>query len=807
MRALVLCLAALCFVGTGCTLLVNPNQYVGNGRDAGLGGDGAPSDAQRDGSQDGSHANTPPILEGVGLDEYDPSVGDTMHAVPGPVFDAEGDHTTLHYQWYLNGTAASGATTSAFDTTAHAAGDHVRVEAWANDGMVDGPHVSAGDVTLAPNVTRWRQRLPNNADEKVPRIFWDEANHRAIRLIEGDLWEYAITPNGMRILRLPASGPAPADDQFQITALDPPHHRLIVYTSSDLTHIYSLDLSHRGAEVWTRTAASGNAPMIAPLSQVFFDPGTQRIWVIGGFQDSMGAIGGVNSLDVSMPGAETWSSHTTTGAALPPMFAAAAVSDATTPNRVYLFGGVTTPVSHSTFVMRDHVLQLDLTATAVTVTESPVMLASPSWGSVAAYDAMSHQYLVYGGFNVFGSAATPLGLALYDLAAGSSTTMAPAANHVVGIGSLTPDSHQPGHFVAVTEGGDLLSDSGDSYPTIEDVTATAAPTLLGVDQRPNALYGASGRLSSGVINVIDGYERHGVSMSQWTIDLSTFLWTPYTTMPDTVLGGMPPVRFGVVGETGTGNTFNPPSIFEIGGLRDTGVLADMEAWELVSDGHWVDHHLATGQTPPAARVGAVIWHDQCGGSTVSYFGGEDATGSTFFGDVGDMHCTGTRSCMWSTTAVDPGRSYAALAYGRQHAFVFGGHNMQGSGAMNDLLAINICSNPPSLDTVTVTGAPPSPRYGHSSTAVYDAMTNLASFLVFGGENGNTNFDTYRFTFSSDLSGSWSPITLADGVHPAARSRHLAFWDDVQHRLIVVGGALQSQGGTPAGDLWELLIRP
>lgn len=802
---IVFALAVLALAAPGCTLLIDGNQYVGHGTgddaavDGGLPGDDSAVDAALDGSVDtGPHVNTPPVLQGVGLDDYDPSIGQTVRALPGAVFDADGDATTLHYQWYVDGTSMSGATSAAFVTATLSAGAHLRVEAWANDGMADSPHVSAGDVTVVADTTRWRQLLPSSGDS-LPRMAWDEDDQRLVRFVDGGVWEYALVTGGMRIQRLVPTGTPPPDDESAIAMVDPPHHRLLIQTQSDPTGLYALDFSHRGAEVWTRVAVAGTPPTYDQLQQVFYDPGTQRIWVVGGFHDSMGAVFNLKSLDVSSVGAESWTTHTTTGDTLPAIFAAAVVLDPTTPSRVYLFGGVTTPVMPSAFVMRDHALQLDLTASTVTVTESSIALATPTFGAVGALDPVTHHAIVFGGLTAFGSTASPSGISDYDLTTGASTNTPSTDAFIAGL--LEPSTSRPGHFTAANLSGDLVGSS--LFLAITDVTGTSG-TRIAADDRPKGVVDATGRMSSGLIQIVGGTAGSLALQQQWQIDPATWRWTPLTTMDDAVSHSSPPFRFGIASDT-TGTTFSAPTIVSFGGMLDVGVLADTVGWELGNDGRWVQHMLTGASTMPTARAGHVVFRSNCGSSAFGFYGGEDALGNTL-GDTGSLECPAPRSCTWQLGPVDAGRAYASVASGRQHAYVFGGR--RAGTPLDDMTSISVCFSTPMVDSITVTGTPPSPRYGHSAVPVFDASNVLDSFIVFGGEDGTAVFsDTFRFTLSDDTHGAWSEIVPSDAVRPSGRDHHLAFWDDANARMLVVGGGTYIGGSGATSDVWELRIRP
>jgi len=89
-------------------------------------------------------------------------------------------------------------------------------------------------------------------------------------------------------------------------------------------------------------------------------------------------------------------------------------------------------------------------------------------------------------------------------------------------------------------------------------------------------------------------------------------------------------------------------------------------------------------------------------------------------------------------------------------------------------------------------SPPSPRQGHSLTAVDGAEGEL---IVFGGERGGHYFgDVWRYTVATDA---WEFVATRNTSAAIARAEHAA----VVHgsMLVIFGG----RGPTPKGDLWTL----
>jgi hypothetical protein len=525
------------------------------------------------------------------------------------------------------------------------------------------------------------------------------------------------------------------------------------------------------------------------------------VFVVGGFQDSMGALRAINSLDVATPGGESWAAPTTSGDPLPALFGAAAVEDPTMPGRFYLIGGVG-PQMGMSFTMRDHVLQLDVTASDVHVTETTQALPTPSWGAVAAADPTSQLVYVFGGLTAFGaSGAMPVGLYSYAPASGTFTQVMSGGTEAALVGQMI--AHADGHMTAITMGGDVFGN--DIYLQEHDVTATSA-TRLAADRRPAGIADAMGSFSSGTLT-ISGGTSGGVALQHiWTVDTSTWRWQPATTMDDVVTHHSPAFRYGMVGQPSGRSTFEVPPLFQVGGELDRGVLADMAAFELTADGHWVEHNLAAASGVPAARTGAAVFPVNCGATALGIFGGIDAS-NNLLGDAAMLECASTRSCTWNMApGLTGGRSFGGLVAGRSHAYIFGGNTS--GGAANDILALYTCVATPTIDPFTASGAIPSPRAGASFSAILDAGGQLASAIAFGGDDGTAVLsDASRLTFDSDTSGTWTPITLGDPLTPAPRAHHLAVWDPVANRLLVIGGSTQAGGYAVRGDVWELRVRP
>ena len=745
--------------------------------------------------------NTPATLETVGLESYLPRVGETLRALAGPVRDADGDSTTLRFQWFADDSPIDGASSPALPTDSHPPGTEIRLEAWADDGE-RGPIVSVGPVRLAPDVTHWRQVLPD-LSTGLARVVWDAENARAVRIVDGGAWEYTLAPDGLRVTQLAPRGTPPDDDEIGLYVHDELHQRLLVITESDRTAVYALDLSRRGGESWTRIDTGGPPPDLQMLSVSHFDATNERVWVFGGHDDAdeVGALDQVFSLDISTPGAESWTRHTPDGA-FPRVFGAAVAADPTVPGRAYLVGGLTTPAP-STIVARDQIVQLDLTDTDITVTELPTRLPTTAWASVAAPDPSTGTILLVGGVTTFGATATPLGVLRFDPRAGSVTSLVDADTDATVFGTLRPDAHVSGAFIAISQFGNLLSEElslGVYRVTSEGMTRIAA------EERPARLHEAFGVIEADTIRVLGGREQSAARTESWTVDVTTWRWSRLTTRDDIISATSPQPRFGVLVQTSDGG-FAGNELVMVGGSLAEGALADMQVWRLRDDQRWLQHTLRDGVAAIAPRTAHAVFGVSCGHGRVGVFGGMDASGN-LYGETAVLECSSDRTCEWSTDVTgDPSpRRHAPVVQTFSSAtWLFGGRDATGS--RSDVHVLDSCASPAQWTAITPTGTAPAARHGHSAVVVRGTSGAFESILYFGGQTDDVNValnDVARLVVHDATTASWEAVAV-EGASPSPRAHHLAFWDPTRNRMLIIGGNDPARG--PRSDVWELRIRP
>lgn len=791
-----LTLVALSLLSPGCTLLVDASQYVGNGVDGGTVGDVGP---RPDGGDGGSGANERPRVLGVGLDDYRPAVGETVRALVGGVVDPEGDATTTSYRWYRNGSVVSGMTANNFPTAGLAAGDTVHAEVWASDAMGEGVHVLSADATVIADESRWEQLLPSEGSG-LPVMAWDEEARRIVRWVNGGLWEYRIAGNGLTTVRLPFSGTPPPAGENVASAIDPLHHRILVTARSLPGMLFALDYSRPGAESWSTTSVPGLDAL--PFFGVsVYDESEQRIVCLGGVADPSGPPPPVFALSVRNAGSET---VTPLSMADPPrLFAAAAAPDPTTPGRFWILGGVEpSPTSGNPAVLRTHPARLDITGTDAVLTELSTT-APTMYGPGAAALAASGHILTYGGVDALpdtGVIVHSVPPQVFDPASGNFTEVGGTAPHLAVLAQMVPLTGSPGTFAVLTFGGDLL---GDTVALQYDEVSESALRLVAAEVRPAIIVDAAAQIASGQVTVYFGRaaSHDGASEDIWTLDLARRHFALATPAPDGTTSTSPVPRFGIVMDNSPYG--NSTYTLLVGGSRASDTLADMVPFELRSEG-WVQHTVTSG-APLPQRTGHLVFRVPCGNTALGVVGGVDAS-RNYLDDAANLNCTSDHSCQWATSSgvlPSPRASAAAFATDRV-LYGFGGEG--GTGALGDSFTVDICFSSPQAHPVTVTGTPPSARFGHTMTAAVTTGGETLRGLLFGGTTASgDSAEVYEADVSVDYTMAWRPIVVG-GELPPPRHAHVAVWDATGQRLIVLGGSVDVGFGRDSSDVWALTIR-
>ena len=802
----------------GCSVLIDSSKYTGDAVDSGVPMDGEVRDGDvppdgdlRDGElPDGELPNRPPVLSSVGLSTYMPLVGDSIRATPGPVSDPDGDTTLIRYQWFRNDTAIVGATTGLLSTSTLAAGDLIRIEAWAYDGELESAHVHAGPVSLEADTTRWRPVAPGELTTQTSSlspVVYDEPNRRYVRFGSQLLWEYTVDAAGMlRVVPIPVRGSGPPDEQF-IVIHDPEGHRAFALHDSSTSVAYVIDLSRRGGETWVQVPIDGIPPPLRIGAATSYDPAQHRIMMYGGFSgtETVRISPDLWTLDVR-PGQERWQQIALGGTATPPaLFGATMAADPTTPGSWILAGGGDF-VSAGTLAMYRLTPGTDDTAT---LEELVALMPASSFGTSSATDVVNNRIVFAGGGVEIDSGA--FGVAIFDPAAG--TFVRPSAPMLAEgiLGLLDPDPDVPGRFVLFRGYVNSRSavDVGFDLRAI-DATTGEASIIVHEDRPPGLSEAAMSPLRSSSATLIGGKLDDGTANPVvYSLNLGNYTWSTVTTMGDAVDGSSPVPRYGTMifdSSPWTGLQY-------FGGWVADGVLADSEVWELVGT-RWLHRTLRMGSPPAPRRGAAYVASGACGADQNYVYGGEGAAGpladaNSLICDLGDR----TRDCYWQEKAsggsAPLGREWATLGVDNAStAWLVGGREAAGDASMTNLHNFNVCSGGPSPWTrVTVSSATsPSPRHGHSMLFDRPDSGGLSSYVVFGGTNttGAQFDDVWRLEIVSTTGARWVEIVPGGTLRPEPRAFHQAVWDDSGSRMVVFGG--RGDSGT-LGDVWELVIRP
>ncbi len=793
---LLLFLLAASLLSPGCTLLVDANQYVGNGVDAGPVPD---TGVVPDGGDGGTATNERPRVLGVGLDDYRPAVGETVRAIVGGVVDPEGDATTTSYRWYRNGSVVSGMTANNFPTASLAAGDTVHAEVWASDAMGEGAHVLSADATLVADETRWEQILPSEGNG-LPVMAWDEEARRVVRWVGGGLWEYRVSGTGLTIVRLPYSGTPPPSNESLASALDPLHHRILATVRSMPGTLFALDYSHPGAEAWTTTTVAG-LDALPFMGVTVYDASQQRLVFLGGIADTSAPPPPIFALDVRNAGSEIV--IPLSNADPPRLFGAAAAPDPTVPGRFWILGGSNPPaISGNPITMREHPMRLDITGTDAVVTE--LSTAAPAMYAPTAITTPSGHILTHGGIDAFpsvGSTIHSVAPQIFDPATGNFTEVPATTRPVAALGQLVPLVGSPGTYAALSIGGDLL---GETVAIQYDEVSETALRLVAAEVRPALVVDAAAQIANGQVSIYFGRSasRDGASPDVWTLDLARRHFELTTIAPDGTTSTSPAPRFGMVMDSSPyGNT---GYTYMVGGSRASDTLADMVPFERTSAG-WLQRTVTMGASLPQ-RTGHLVYRVPCGNTALGVAGGMDGSGA-YLGDGANLNCTSQHSCEWASTAglLPTARANAAAFATDRVLYGFGG--VGSAGALGDSFVVDICFAAPQSHFVNVIGTAPSPRWGHTMTAVPTTAGETLSGLLFGGRtSAGSSAELYVADVSVEYTMEWQPVVVA-GESPAPRRSHVAVWDAPGQRLIVIGGAVEADGFEhDSSDVWVLTVR-
>lgn len=716
-------------------------------------------------------ANTPPVLRTVGLSSYWPVEGEALTAAPGSTSDVDGDSVTVRYSWTADGAplVAPGAGLIPGPTEV---GRGVSVQAWAFDGTDEGSQVSAGPVVILADATRWIPLLPSLTNAAV---MYDEPNERFVGYSAGMAWEAYPDTSGITVRPLSTHGPGVPDSVRPGAQLirDEINDRMLFLSGDEPGVLYALSLAERGHETWTRTAVAGTGPLPeAHLRGSDCDVATQTIWVFGGFVDTDPdiVVDELWSLDVEVVGGETWHRHEISGSAPPGL--AGPVLSVIGANHLFVAGGF---IDGGVVQASAYEITVDTTG-AAHGSLARVQLPAPRFLSQAV--RRGNLLAVMGGVTNFADVFVAAPTVILDIEHGLIASESAAPPELV---SIAPGCGACVDAVFLGSNGSDTLNSGTVDPvgvlTVSRTRHVAAPHV-----------GGSARMIARDFTLIGGSDDACDAPPGLAID--ALQWRTLATTVDPVDSSSPATCARVRSSESNGGLF----------LLDGSTSP--EAYSLDNRGQWAHRLYASGANILSGADGAAVGNGSCRrGYAVGGPGGDLAT----------LDCVGSDSdCSWR---VQPGlvgsRAWTTAATVRAIGFeavlVHGGADSIGR-PLADLLSIDLCSNPPSVAPMPVTGTAPVGRSGHSFTPVTgDDGSGPRSVYVFGGNGAADELfnDAAELVVMSDHEARWEPVVLADEVRPAPRTLHAAAWEPFTHRLLVFGGRTADED---LGDLWELRIR-
>lgn len=721
--------------------------------------------------------NTPPVLVTVGLDQYHPVVGERVRAVSGSIQDADGDVAGRHFQWYRGATAIAGATGSQLDLSMFTAGDELRLESWATDSN-EGPRVTVGPVTVLADVTRWRPITAppiRGAHVGAGNIAYDRPRERIVQFLNGEAWEFAASGTDLRAARLAPRGVPPLSTAAQIVLHDSAHDRLLVIDRDNAMQLHALDLSHRGAEVWTTLTAAGDRPPVEGTPYFAIWEQDSRIWLYGGDSSAASPDTRLVNLDVSAVGAERWT-ELPLSIDNPNVYFGTMVAHPTLAGHALLFGGASLITGVPSLAVYDVAI-----GTGAVTFERVADIPGARYGPRSV--VRSGRVILAGGtdaiFFISPSETLPVlefdpGIAAFSTVATMPTTLQSTLLLLESDGTLT--------HVAV--------DGVERHRRIEMTSidpVSADVSVIATDFGSPDTEAAS--MSGAMLRALEAPD------GEWALrvfDPVAHTWTHVATEPDIVLGSAPPVRIGFRTQSAT-HEYTGAGIVLFGGREpSSSVLVPSDVWELQSDAHWIERRVASGPLPPV-RSGAASASIGCGGAAPNYVisGGRRSDGS-LLDDTWVMTCAGHRECSWreaATTGARPApHANGSLAVTRVHFGVLLGR--PGSSLISRL---DVCaSDTAEWSIMTNTGAAPASLALQVMTYAPSAPT-ADRLMVLGGDG--TVDAVYFVTLIDDGTLDWLSVPVDTMDSPPPSAAPVAVWDSSLNRLLV----LEAQ-------TWELRVR-
>ncbi|UJR84435.1 Kelch repeat-containing protein [Sandaracinus amylolyticus] len=749
-----------------------------------------------------------PVLTTVGLSSYQPIAGELLRAHPGAIAGAGLSGIDVEYEWFIDD--VSSGTESRLDTAALDAGQQVHLEAWARAGEIDGPRVRVGPVTVQA-APAWRPLLPHLSFSSVA-VSYDERHSRWIVVSLGVAWETRVEAGVLRFTPLATTGAGPVAMHVVLGAtIDPIHDRMYVVAIqpgiSAAVDVFALDLADRGHERWTKLDASGSVSEHSRFISVLFDPATEVLWLLPGFDDG-GELATVHALDVRREIPE-WRSFPT-----PPGIEArggAAVALAPSePSVAYAFGGLMPDGTISDQVVR---LSLDPADPRGELVEGVTLPSGLVGASAAVADGA---IFVAGGVGALSSEGAQRGLVRFDPSASMLNTQLESFESADFLGVVARDPAGPGQALQYFR---VAPDPRSSTVSLARLEGSAAAVLLASLDVPVGLSETSYHLGPDrTLAVRDGAS----SERYWQLDPERARWTSIPIAADP-LSGRPLVREGIrsVGSARSDLVYL--------GTDAEGMPVDDGAWTVVEAPGLTWRRLAFATEPggPTSmlslpqRTGSSAVRASCRATTWLFGGTRTGTGA-LLDELWEVACRepNERQCeirAASTSAIWPSaRARTAIVATTQPvvgAWMFGGSTGAQSSA-SDVWFLDTCGG--TFSAVMPDGDAPPPRSGHSAAAV--ERDGLAEIVYFGGIDRDADLDTssyyddaWRLTIRSPDVLEWARIEPTTTSRPSGRTGHTSILhrslSSTTERLVVAGGRNRVSGSSSLTDAWELVLRP
>jgi uncharacterized repeat protein (TIGR02543 family) len=487
------------------------------------------------------------------------------------------------------------------------------------------------------------------------------------------------------------------------------------------------------------------------------DAARNRVLVFGGRSADGSLKRDLWLLDLN--GAGAWRIAATTGT--PPSSRAeySAIVDPVR-NRMLLFGGTDGS-------LRNDLWALDLETLAWTLIATNGPAPAPRRNHTAVYDSMRDRMIVISGLGGFSVNADAHALSLAS--ATWATLPAPGANP--GIRGGHTALYDPARDRIVVYGG---VGPGTLFELDLATPAWSALDPVGVPPAPRTEHTAVFDAARDRMLVFGGMVGSETTNESWSLEFAP---------------GPQWIALAIAGEAPAprrshGAVLDDDTMVVLGAAGET---AD-ETWRLtVAPTLTWGELVPAGKPMPERESHTTIWDSATGGLWV--WGGRSGE-HTWEHDLWFLDPTAPAWTHISTTGITPAardEHTAIFDSKRRRMVMFGGRSDTVHG---DLWTLDL-SGPPVWSSFGIPG--PEARFGHA--AVLDPVRDR--MIVFGGATlGSIRNDVWALSLAT---GTWMSLAPA-GAPPPARFGHLAVYDPVRDRVLVIGG---TDGSSRFNDVWAL----